>query len=206
MRKPVTALAAVAFAVLSSAASAAPVTVSQTVSLDQIVDYGPPYTTAAFTAGAWSALFPFTQASQITGIRWTFASTSTTWNDQGTWPVKDGGGVPGVELGVVDDSAVRTAFVSFVPGSQVYDMGPGAFFDLTQGLLADGAIEASLGAFFNFAGGGFSEGTELGPTSTLTLEVTGDLPVPNRTPEPASLALVALAAVAAGAGAMRRRA
>jgi hypothetical protein len=196
-----------ATSVLPLAAGAAPVTVFQTVTLSEIGPFGSAPTTASFAANGWSALFPFTQTSQIQSITWTFSTDAPVFNDNSLWPVTAGGGVPGVELGVEGESVPgRTALVSFVPGNLTFGMVPGAAYDLVQGLVIDGAIQASLGAFFNFPNGNpaFSEGTTLAGTSRLTLTLTGDVPNGNPVPEPMPFALLGLATVAA-VGAARRR-
>lgn len=200
-------LATAVLAALPGVATAAPVTVTQTVTLQEIGPFGSGFTAADFGTSGWSALFPFTQANQIQSISWSFSTDVPLFNDSSLWPTPSGGGVPGVELGVNDDGApaTRTALVSFVPTGLDFSMTPGTAFDLVQGLVADGAIQASLGAFFNFPNGNpaFSEGTTLTGPSRLTLTLTGDVPT-RRLSEPGALALLGVA-VAAGTMATRRR-
>lgn len=196
-----------ATSMLPLTAGAAPVAVTQTVTLQEIGPFGSGFATATFGANGWSALFPFTQASQIQSITWTFSTDVPLFNDSTLWPTTSGGGVPGVELGVEGESVPgRTALVSFVPGNLTFAMVPGTEYDLVQGLVIDGAIQASLGAFFNFPNGNpaFSDGTTLTGTSRLTLTLTGDVPNGNPVPEPMPFALLGLATVAA-MGAARRR-
>jgi hypothetical protein len=181
-------------------AAAGPVSVSQSVNLTSIGPFGSGFTPAAFLAGGWSALFPFTSAAQIDSVVWSFSSNVPGFSDSTTWPTSPEPATPGVELGVLDDSSVRTAFVSFVPTSPSYDMGTSPVAEaLVKFLVADGAIVASLGAFYNYPVLAFSDGTTFDGLSTLTLTLTGT--VPDRTlPEPGTTALILAIVGAAGIG------
>lgn len=185
-------------------AVAGPVTVTQSVSLQSIGPFGGAVTSATFLSGGWSALFPFTSAAQIDSVVWSFSSTAPGFADSTTWPTTPEPATPGVELGVLDDSVVGTALVSFVPTSLTYDMGTSPVAAaLVKSLVADGGIVATLGAFYNYPVAGFSEGTTFDGASVLTLTLSGTIP-DRPLPEPGTgLLLVALA----GASAMgwRRR-
>jgi len=199
----ITALIALPLAVPLGAA-AGPVSVTQSVNLQSIGPFGSGFTPATFLAGGWSALFPFTSAAQIDSVVWSFSSTAPGFSDSATWPTSPEPATPGVELGVLDDSSVRTAFVSFAPTALTYDMATSpADAALVKSLVADGGIVASLGAFYNYPVAGFSEGTTFDGTSTLTLTLSGT--VPDRPlPEPGTAALL-VALVGASAMGWRRR-
>lgn len=202
-------LAGALLVVMPMTSMGAPVTVTQTVNLSRIQPlYNIGFTIADFTVGGWSSPFPFTQAGQITGITWSFSSLDPRFFDQTLWSI---GGIPGVELGVNNDEvpATRTALASLnpsalsiaMPTTPPYDV----VFNLVRNLVADGAIQASLGAFENFPNGvpnPFSLPLTLdGNSSRLTLTLSGE--VPNAVPAPGSSAL--LMAAALGIAAIRRR-
>ena len=199
----IAALIALPLAIPPSAV-AGPVTVTQSVNLQSIGPFGSGFTPATFLSGGWSALFPFTSAAQIDSVVWSFSSTAPGFSDSATWPTTPEAATPGVELGVLDDSAVRTALVSFVPTALTYDMGTSPVAAaLVKSLVADGGIVASLGAFYNYPVAGFSEGTTFDGASTLTLTLSGTVP-DRRLPEPGTGVLL-LALAGASAVGWRRR-
>lgn len=185
-------------------AVAGPVTVTQSVNLQSIGPFGSGFTSATFLSGGWSALFPFTSAAQIDSVVWSFSSTAPGFSDSATWPTAPEAATPGVELGVLDDSSVRTAFVSFAPTALTYDMATSPVqAALVKSLVADGGIVASLGAFYNFPVAAFSEGTTFDGASTLTLTLSGT--VPDRPlPEPGTAVLLIALAGASAMGSRRR--
>jgi hypothetical protein len=175
-------------------AEAGPVTVTQSVSLQSIGPFGSGFTPATFLVGGWDALFPFTSAGQIDSVVWSFSSNAPGFSDSATWPTSPEAATPGVELGVLDDSSVRTALGSFVPTSLNYDMGTSpAEAAFVKSLVADGGIVASLGAFYNYPVSAFSEGTTFDGLSTLTLTLSGTVP-DRRLPEPGTAALLLVVA------------
>jgi hypothetical protein len=185
-------------------AVAGPVTVTQSVNLQSIGPFGSGFTSATFLSGGWGVLFPFTSAAQIDSVVWSFSSTAPGFADSTTWPTTPEAATPGVELGVLDDSAVRTALVSFVPSSLTFDMGASPVESaLVKALVADGGIVTSLGAFYNYPVAGSSEGTTFDGASTLTLTLSGTVP-DRRLPEPGT-AMLLLALAGASAMGCRRR-
>lgn len=183
------------------AANASPVTVTQSITLQTMEDF-PRFSSANFVAGGWNVVFPFTQASQIQSVTWSFASEFL--NEVGPALFTGEVGIPGVQLGVLDDTPTQTALVSFFAGNQTYSMVLDTNLDLVKSLVVDGAITAALGAFFNYPVAGVSEGTRVGSPSTLTLTLTGDVPT-GRVPEPGSLALLAVAALGATSLSLRKK-
>ncbi len=199
--KPLRPWLVVLLVVAPLAANASPVTVTQSITL-QTMEGFPGFSAANFVGGGWNTAFPFTQASQIQSVTWSFASEFL----NGIGPEISTGefGIPGVQLGVLNDTLAQTALVSFFAGNQTYSMALDPNLDLVRSLVVDGAITATLGAFFNYPVAGFSQGTRMASPSTLTLTLTGDVPN-GRVPEPGSLALLGVAALGVTSLSLRRK-
>lgn len=173
-----------------------PITVSQEITFDQILPFGT-YTDGEFTAGAWSVNpFPFTDASQITAIRFWFDSTDADYVD-GIGPL---GGTTWVEINVVDDVPTRIGVASVNHPNPDIWLGDAQdpLFSQVRNLLLDGQLIVRLGGFESF--GSFTDDFTLGRLSTLRLEISGDVPDPTPVPEPGTLL-----AVDAGLAGLARR-
>jgi hypothetical protein len=183
-RGAVAALAVCSSLMAVAPASAVPITVTQSVTVDQVLPFGT-FTDVSFSPTAWSANpFPFTQASQISQIRIWFDSTDPDYLDNGG----PGGGTTWTSVYVVNDSFTRVAIASvdhaapniFLAAAQ------GSFFTTVRNLIFDGQVTFSLGAYESFPDH-VNSLTLHGP-STLRLEVTGDAPA--AVPEPTPLLLL----------------
>lgn len=186
---------------------AAPVSVSQQLSFATVAPFGT-FSEGTYVLPDWSLAFPFTSASQITGITFQFATSDADFTNPALFPGNDNGGIPGLEIGVKrEDNAARLALASVTASAASLALNlatpEGA---LVRDWLLDGGLTVSIGAFVNFAnavGGAFSDAMTLDQSSTLLLTLSGDVPVTTGVPEPQSLALVLLALGATVA--LRRR-
>jgi hypothetical protein len=179
-------IAACGTLLLAAVASHADVTVSQTITFDSIAPFGV-YTDGTFVTNGWNAAFPFTAFDQINTAKFSFASTNADYN-AGIGPQ---GGVPSVEINVVDDSNARVGIASVnAANPDIFLNSPAQdpIYTLVRTLVADGELTVRLGGFESFFD--HSESFTFGPTSTLTLTLTGTPGTPGRVPEPGSMALL----------------
>ena len=185
-------------------AAAVPVTVTQTLDFQSVQPFGT-FSGGTYTAPAWAPAFPFTNASQITGIKFTFSTDDEDFTNPALFPTNDGGGIPGLEIGVMrEDGPGRLALASINAAAPDLALNLGLpDSQSVRGWLLDGSLSVSIGAFTNFASAGYSTDLTLNAPSRLLLTITGD--VPQRVPEPGPLALLA-AAVLAGFGVSKRSA
>jgi len=189
---------------LAPAAQAAPVSVTQTLSLPVVEAFGSFSTGDALLAG-WSTPWPFSVAAQVSRVTLRFTSSDPAYNDPALFPADDGGGIPGVELGFIDEASSSRRSIASVNAAApdvVLTDSAGAVYAALLATLLDGEAAFSLGAFVNFpnANPAFSQAARFGD-GLLSITVDGD--VPARLPEPASLALAGLALAALGV--VRRR-
>lgn len=196
--QPLALLATVLLTIGVAPNGAAALTISQTLGFPQILGFTI-FSEATYAADGWTSVpYPFSQASQITTVAFTFDTTDPDFNG-GVGPT---GGDPGVAIGIVPagQPSVWSPLVSVVPGNQGVlffpsDQDPLDRFELLASELADGELVVSLGAFEGFAT--FSRPFTLDQSSSLTITVTG-------IPEP-STALLLAAGLAGLALAGRRR-
>jgi len=193
-------------AMLGGPAQATPVSVTQSLALPEVAAFGT-FTAADATLAGWSSLWPFTSAAQISSVTLSFSSTDRRYSDPALFPTGSGGGVPGVEIGFLQQASSSRMAVASVnaasPTIVVTDADAG-LYDALLATLLDGAATFSLGGFVNYANANpaFSEGAAF-TGGTLMVRVDGilaDLTVP----EPGSLALTVIA-LAAGFRARRLR-
>jgi hypothetical protein len=165
-------------------AAAVPITVTQSVTVNQVLPFGT-FTSVSFTPTGWNVNpFPFTQASQITQIRIWFDSTDPDYLDNSG----PGGGTTWTSVYVVNDSFANVAIASvdhaapniFLAAAQ------GSFFTTVRSLILDGQITFALGAYESFPD--HVNYLTLNGPSTLRLEVSGDAPA--LVPEPTPLLLL----------------
>jgi hypothetical protein len=169
-------------------AEAVPIAVTQELTFTEVRPWGT-FTTGTLTADHWSLNpFPFTDASQISSIRFWFDSTDADYVD-GIGPT---GGSTWAAISVLTDSLQRfdIASVNHASPAIVLAAAQGAFFTTVRSLLLDGTMSVRLGAYEAFPS--FTRGLTLGGLSTLRVEVRGDVPAPQPTPvpEPATLLLI----------------
>lgn len=192
---------------LAGPAQASPVTATQSLGLPSVAAFGT-FTTADTTLAGWSSPWPFTSAAQISSVTLSYSSTDPSYNDPALFPTGSGSGVPSTEIGfLVQGSSSRMAIGSVnasAPTIVVTDADAG-IYDALLAALIDGAATFSLGAFVNYpnASPAFSEGATFNG-GTLTVRVDGLL-ADASVPEPGSLALAAIALVAAVQSTRRRR-
>lgn len=196
-------------ATIMGSAHAGPVSSSQTLQYQEVAAFGA-FSVATTSLSGWSPVWPFTASSQVTSVVLSFSTLDQDFTDSALFPTGNGGGIPGVEIGYVEEgTATRVAIGSVSAASPIVTLtaAAGALYAGLVAALLDGNASFSLGAFVNYpnAQPAFSEPLVLGDLSTLTIRVAGTVPG-GTVPEPSSLALAGLAIVAAGvAGSTRRR-
>lgn len=170
-------------------AGAVPITVTQTQTTPFVTPWSTPLG-GNFPATAWSTNpWPFTNINQITQIVMTFDSLDSRYannlgpNNGNVW----------VAIGVVTDQNQRFDVASLNKTIPSVTLTPssGAFFTTVRALLLDGAIGVTMGSYEYTPGWLNVLNLTLNGTSTLRIQVSGDVPPPPPSvPEPATLVLV----------------